>query len=425
VDRLIAERTAEIESDRRSATAHGRLGLVYEANLMWIEARDAYAHAIALAPSEPSWRLHWAVVSRAAGDISGALAELRRLASENPGEASVDQRLGMALLEAGEFEEAEESFRRVVELAPGAVEGYVGLGDALIRQREYAAAAETLERAAAQAPDYRAARYQLGLAYRGLGDLQSAKRELTLGADARTHFLPDRWSEEMASYAMHRTMHENRAAAALQAGRADEAVRILEARLAESPASTKLLNKLAIARMQASDYAGAGEALDRALRIAPREFRTQINRAWWALGVGRMEEALASAETALELGPELVDAHSIHARVLLTLERSEEAADALQRAVRLDPWDRELYSRLSDLYARLGRDRDLEALLRAAVERWPELAPPRLGLARLLLANGRLEEAEAHLAVVRRVSPGSRQLALITRQIELQRRQGG
>lgn len=417
VARLIASRTADVERDPTSATAHGRLGLVYEANLMWLEARDAYTIAAELAPAEASWRVRRAVVRRNAGEPLEALEELRALAREIPGDGPVQQHLGQALLEQGDVEAALVAFREVVRIAPESAVGYVGLGEAQRRQGNAQAAAATLERAVSLASDYRAAHYQLGLAYRDLGRLDVAERELALGADAITYYLPDRWTAEHLDNAVHRTMHVNRASDLLKAGKTDEALTILEARLEEEPSSTKLLNKIALALMRKGDFDGAGRMLDRAMMVDGEEFRTHLNWSSWALGQRRAEEALTHADRALELGPELSEGHAKRSQVLVALGRESEGADSLARAIRLDPSDSALYRRLAGLYGRLGRDDELEALLLQALDRWPNEFGAHLGLARLALERGDLEAAAHSLQEARRISPGSRSLAGLERRL--------
>lgn len=417
VARLIAARTADVEQEPASATAHGRLGLVYEANLMWIEARDAYTIATDLAPAEASWRLRRAVVRRNAGEPLEALDELRALAQENPGNGPVQQHLGLALLEQADVEGAAVAFGELVRIAPQAAEGYVGLGEAQRRQGDAQAAAATLEKALTLAPDYRAAHYQLGLAYRDLGRFDVAQRELALGADAITFYLPDRWAAEHRTNAVHRTMHVNRASELLKAGKTDEALAILEARLEEEPSSTKLLNKIALTLMRKGDFDGAARMLDRAVTVDAEDFRTHLSWSLWALAQRRPEEALTHADRALELGPELSEAHANRSQVLVALGREDEAADSLARAIRLDPTDSDLYQRLAGLYARLGRDDDLEALLFQALDRWPNELGAHLGLARLALERGDLEAAARSLEEARRISPRSRSLLGLERRL--------
>ena len=70
---------------------------------------------------------------------------------------------------------------------------------------------EAIERAVALDPRYRASRYALGLAYRGLGLLDQAQRELALGLDAQTRYLADPLSSQVAAYSVNLPALRNQA----------------------------------------------------------------------------------------------------------------------------------------------------------------------------------------------------------------------
>src|SRR5262245_580752 len=58
---LVDSEIATVEAHRDQASAHGYLGLAYEANRLWPEARASYRNAAVLAPDDPNWPYHAAV----------------------------------------------------------------------------------------------------------------------------------------------------------------------------------------------------------------------------------------------------------------------------------------------------------------------------------------------------------------------------
>ena len=104
VQQLVRTNLARAEAAPRDAQAHGRLGMIYEANLLWDAARTSYATAAQLDPDTPAWRLHEAIATREAGDPEAARALLQAVAAEQPDLAAAQQRLGDALLEAGDLD---------------------------------------------------------------------------------------------------------------------------------------------------------------------------------------------------------------------------------------------------------------------------------------------------------------------------------
>ncbi len=121
---LVDDVAAEALADPGRAAAHARLGMVYEANNLWPEARDCYRRAVELEPpGNAVWRHHAAVATREAGDPALALDLLRALAKDAPDMAPLRQRLGEALLETGDLGGARREFERLISLRPQAPEG--------------------------------------------------------------------------------------------------------------------------------------------------------------------------------------------------------------------------------------------------------------------------------------------------------------
>ena len=174
---LIERQAREINVRPYEPEGHGILGLMFEANTLWEEARQSFAIASSLAPDAMLWRYHLAIATRQAGNFQEALDIMRALAHEYPSFAPVQQRLGEASLEIGDLGAAVAAFRRLIELSPQAPDGYVGLGGTLLGQKNYVGAARLLEHAVAIDPRYPLARYRLGMAYRGLGRQEEAQIE--------------------------------------------------------------------------------------------------------------------------------------------------------------------------------------------------------------------------------------------------------
>lgn len=417
VQALIREVVAEVREAPGDGQRHGTLGLVYEANLLWDEARECFRIATELDPEEPLWRYHLAVASRQVGDFAGSLAVLEQVVAEDPSFAPGQQRLGLALLEAGQLERARAAFERLIELEPYAPEGYAGLGDVLLRRGDPARAAENLEKAVQRDPEDRAARYLLGLAYRGLGRERESARELALGADSEIRHLPDPFAAEVERYAVSLTARNERAQTHLQRGEPEEAARLLEETLSFHPRNVTTLNNLAIARMHQGDMEAAFETLQRARRADDGKFSTYLNLASWAQRAVRPEQALEYARAAVARGAGVARTHGALALALVRLGRTAEAVEALETAMRLDARDLQVRMRLADLYERAGRLEEALGQYRAAAALWPVALPAHLGAARTGLALGRLDEASAALAEAERLAPDHPEVSVLKQKL--------
>ncbi len=388
VARLVRRSVAEAEAEPRSADRHGRLGMVYEANALWPEARASYAAAARLDPGEKLWRLHLGIASQQAGDVAEALRVYRQLAAEQPSFAPVHDRLGWLLLENGERDEALTAFERVIDAAPDSPAGHLGAATVARLEGDAATAVERLQRALELDPGHRGARYQLGLAYRDLGRQPESERALAAGLQAEIRPLPDPLSDQIAGYAVGLAARMERAEALRRAGRIAEAAKLLEAALATHPENLTLLNGLAAAHLSLGELGRARDLLSRALEVDATSVETHLNLAGWALAAKRPQLAIEYVDRALATAPRLARLHALRAQALVAERRLDEAIASLEEALRFEVRDPGLYVGLGVLYSTTGRWQAARALHERALEGWPDLAPAHLGLCEACLALG-------------------------------------
>jgi len=126
---------------------------------------------------------------------------------------------------------------------------------------------------------------------------------------------------------------------------------------------------------------------------------TVLNRTVEALMAGRLEEALRTARQVARNSPGLAEAHMLLAEVQRVLGDAPRAAEAMARALRLQPgWTpARIELALADLYRDFGRLAQAEERCRAALALEPGSADARFNLAGLLHGAGRASEAIAAL----------------------------
>jgi tetratricopeptide (TPR) repeat protein len=341
------------------------------------------------------------------GEPSTAVELFESIPSENPDYSAALQRRGLAQLELGDYPSAQESFEELVEIAAHRPEGWTGLGETRLRQREYDAAVEALERAVRIDSSYRAARYQLGLAYRGVGRLEDAEREMQAGVNAATRYIPDRLTETMEQYGVFLSLRLEQAGAALRGGDIETAMGILEQSYTEYSENVTVLNNLAVAYLQAGRLDSAHDLLEQAKTISDERFSTYINLASWAMRSEQPQEALAFADEAVRRGPKASQAHATRARILNQLGRFPEAAESLEKAVSLDRDDPQMLLALAGLRRYLGELEASLVLYREISERWPQNFQGQLQRARLAAALRYSDEAALALERAREIEPAN------------------
>lgn len=414
---VVAEHLRAAEAQPRSAALHGELGLVYEANSLWPEARASFALARTLAPDEPSWGLHLAIATMQGGDFAAAVELLRELAAEAPEFAPARQRLGDALLETSELAAAAEHFRATLRLVPRSPEGHVGLGRVALAEQDYPRAVRQLERALRLDPRHALARFLLAQAYRRLGREGEAERlEAAPGGGApRKGFLVDEAGVRAEGYAAGLLTQLTRARAALEDGQSEDALAILEPLAEAYPGRPDVLNNLAIAYASAGRVERAVERLQAACDADDSQAMNWATLAVAHLELGDTQAALACVDRSLALEPASSRAHYVRGSALLRAQRFEEARGALERAHALDRKDPNVRLALGEACWRLGELGAAEEHLRQAAARLPRSVPAQLLLARVLVTLDRLEEARGCVEQARSLSPEDREVLGVER----------
>jgi tetratricopeptide (TPR) repeat protein len=410
----ILEKVKWVRQAPRDARRHATLGMVYAANSIWPEARLAFRNAATLDPKEPLAQLYFAVATQETGDFDEALKLYRQVTVRFLDFAPALYRLGDALLQAGAVDEAENVFRRLIALAPQEWRGFAGLGDVKLRQGNYAEAASHLERAIQIDPNAKVAHHLLGLAYRGLGRLEDAQRELSVGLNASKYPMPDAWSATAPQHMKSLQDQFEMAAEYGEAGQPEKAVAILETALVYHPDNPSVMNNLAIAYNRAGQPQKAHSLLLRVTQIDTNNLPAYIALAASCRELGLNAEALAYAERAIQLAPTIAQPHLARASVLLATGRDAEALAELGTALAYDPQNAQIEVEMGDVCWR-NLDQPIEALkhYRQAVQLDPAFVGAHVRLAEVQIRLRDAPGAQKAMEDLRKLAPTEPALAAL------------
>lgn len=155
------------------------------------------------------------------------------------------------------------------------------------------------------------------------------------------------------------------------------------------------------------DYAEAEVCMSRAALLEPNAMLARARLAYLATARGDHEAALPELRLWAEAQPE-ESAPLLHlASALVELEEWTEAAQALDRALSLEPQSAALHRRRGDLCRRLVERERAEAHYAAALALDPEDDETRLKHALLLADLGRVDDALAELSEILRRDTGN------------------
>lgn len=318
------------------ADAFGDLGLMLMAAEYYGAAEACFSSAIELAPDAMRWPYYLGHLHALRGERASAAGLFARAHALRPSDLAVLVRLGDTLLDQSRPDAAEEAFRRALALDPVSAAALAGMGRAALARRDAARAADYLRRALAA--DERAAslHYPLAMAYRQLGEFDSAEDHLRRrgrGAAVVPDPLMDAYAEVLESP----VTYETRGLRALQGRRLAAAEDLFRRGLELAPDDPALRHRLGTVLMMAGDPAGAVEQFEETVRRSPDFAKAHFGLGMVAMLGGRYAEAADRFADAVGHQPDYLEARIGLADALRIMGRPEASVAHYRQVAAADP----------------------------------------------------------------------------------------
>jgi serine/threonine-protein kinase len=156
----------------------------------------------------------------------------------------------------------------------------------------------------------------------------------------------------------------------------------------------------------AESSAEAIKAVNKALELDPELPDAHASRGFVLTHAGSLSEGMRSLQKAVELNPGHASAYNLLGRALYSYERFPEALAAIDKSLSLDPLSMMVYTGAGDAYY-FAREYEKSVVhYRMSIELDPRFDGTHTGLARTLEALGRFEEARAEYEEGRRLAGG-------------------
>ena len=416
-----ADRAARAEPD--SPDTVGALGLAYHADLYYEQAVRSYALAEALDPDAWKWTYYRALAHASRGDPEQARGALRAVVEAAPEFGPAWWHLGDVEFKAGRGDEASRAWRRVMVLPepeppPAAVAaGYTpiaplsayaafGLARLALSGGDPRRAAELLETAMAEAPRFGPAVRLLADALAALGRHENATRARRR-ADRSPRYAP------YLDLLLHDLIDESRSGAFLlqQASTADLTTNaawrehLVRRALVLDPDHPDALFDLATMLRVLRRYEEALGLLERHRRLHPGDFQVVADIGRCLSGLRRY----AAAEPVLRQALEGLDTSETRYDLALVLDRVgrlDEAVAEYERALDRNPNHVGALNNLGVALARQGRLVPATRRLERAVAVDPDHADAQANLGALYLARGEREAAGRAFREALELAPG-------------------
>jgi tetratricopeptide (TPR) repeat protein len=289
----------------------------------------------------------------------------------------------------GQWRLAETLYRHYLAVCPDAAVGWFGLGQALLgrsqaaaqgRQSHAASAAKALKQATALLPGHPGYHLALGQALQAVDDWPAAVQAYL----AASKLVPsDTACAQLLLLAL------------VTLGWWDDVSRLAKARLpsVDDPAALLATLSKALLDNHPDGPAAAERAYDQALEQIPDLGRAWLGRGRLRLKAGRLDEALADAQWALELAPQEVAPLTLLSAIWRAKGALEQAETCCRRALALDPQSLDARAQLATVLDGRKDHQQAEALFQQVLAEAPGRADVAYNLAGCLMAQDRPEDA--------------------------------
>ena len=377
------------------ADAYGHLGMLLMAGDYFDAAEVCLLNARQLAPDRFRWAYYLGHLYKGRGDLEQAAEAFEQAHHQRPGDFTTLIWLIDVNVELGRRDAVQPFLEQARKLRPDSEAVQFQLGRTAGAAGDHAAAVDHLEAVLRQNPAATIVHYPLGMAYRGLGDLEKARHHLDQsGGRVGRGFvagvgiqLPDPLMEALRTALRSPQRHRTMALQAAANGDLEEAVRQFRYALELEPGDADLQLSLGMALNRAGRAREAVVELEAALRLDPRSAQAHYVIGTILERAGRDADAIGRYAAAAERAPESIEAHLRLADAYSRAARVDEALSHYQRMLAFVPDS--IAGRFGEALAlaRLGRHREARDRFAAAHERHPDQPAFANALARLLAAS--------------------------------------
>lgn len=327
-DEAISELRQQVSQVRDSAQAHHFLGLAYVRNMQQAQAKAEFQEAIRLDGGFLPSRLSLAELHVSLGELAPAREIADSAVRTFPDNAAVRSLLASILLRQRNFADARANLAIARSAAPQDPSVHMMLGVSHAAERKWDEAEREFEAALQLNPLYTPALAELAAMWTANGQAAKAMARLKEHTaahrdDADAHYLLGTLSRQVrdfpraeAAFSRAAELAPGNAQVRLQLGamyqdqgRLDPAIEQYERALKIEPRSSAILALLGTARLRKGDVDVARKHFQQGLAIDPNSAVIANNLAFAnALHRGSLDEAMALAQKAREISPDLVNA---------------------------------------------------------------------------------------------------------------------
>jgi tetratricopeptide (TPR) repeat protein len=378
VARAIREATDAVRQAPASARAWGELGLVLSAHDFQAEADQCFVRAEELDPNDARWPYHQGT-RLSVSDPDAALRKLQRAAQLGDQRSQPAQlRVCELLLELDRFEEATAGFQQLLDSDASNPRAHLGLARLALIQGDLQASLKHLKSCVDSPFTRKAAQVLRAQVLERQGEKREAEQQLqqagSFPADAPW---PDGFTDEIARQKTGESLRGHLADQLIERGRTGEAIALLQKTARDYPRSARTWLCLGWAHNEEKSFVAAEKALRNALELSPELADAHHYLGIALAGQARFADAAAEFRKATGLKADHTEAYFNLAFCLERLDDLQGGIAALRQAVRCRPQSAAVHKALGEALTRAGRHAEAIAPFEAALLLNPDDAAVR------------------------------------------------
>jgi len=371
------------------AQSLGKLGLLYHAYELNDAAVACYRNALLQTPGDDEWSYALAYLYQTLGTFTEALTMYRQILSRQTQTAPLyllNIRIGECLRHLNQPKEARMFFQKARQLNPTDPAAQARLGEIALEQKRYKDAVDFLTVALKMRPDADKLHYQLGMAYRYLGQMELAREHMSqygmVGIQP-----PDPLKRQLEKLLTGYRVHLLAGRLAYSAGRFLEAEKSFAEAVAADPTQSAALINLGATQIKLNRVNDAVANFNKAVLVDPDNVTVHFNLGSIYTSAGQYNQAVVHLQKVISLTPSDALAHKMLADLLTKTGSLSQAEIHYRKALTLDPALSEGWLNLSALYRAGNYPKQALDLLEEAHRRLPHDLDITLELANLLAAG--------------------------------------
>ncbi len=376
---------------------YGELGQIYHAYELEDAAFACYRNAYRLRPKDFRWPYLLGVLSQSAGNLEDADHYYWAALPVRPEYVPLRIRISEVYLAQNKLDLAHVQAKEALVSDPTLHAGRALLGEIALAQGQHQEAVEILEPLLQEVPEANLYHHSLGMAYRGLGNLEKAKEHLAQRGKVGLQPL-DPLLDSLADLKRGERVYLLRGRMAFNAGRYVEAAEAFATAVEAKPDSVRARVNLASSLALAGDPQRAITQFREALNLEPDNATAHFNLGSLLARGGDEVAAVEHLRAAIVANPGDAQAHYELARLLRRGGNLNEAHIHFARASELDPRSEDAALGEASVLVDLQKYEAAREKLETSLQQFPNRGLSSHSLARLLAACPSLEVRDGERA---------------------------